>query len=168
MTPSTVSLRRLTTVDVPAFHALRIEMFARHPREFRSTPADAAATPLSAAAERLASSFVVGAYRDDVLVGMAGVTRESREKLRHSGLLWGMYVADAARGTGLGDRLVAAVLDHARAEGVTRVVLTVMAHNARAERLYARWEFVRYGLDPGAVLIDGVPYDEALMVRHLA
>lgn len=164
-------LRRLGPDDAAAFRALRLAMFARHPGEFRYTPADEAATSLAATAERLATSYVVGAFHGDApgapLVGVAGLTRQTGEKLRHTALLWGMYVAEPARGTGLGDRLVADVLAHAAQEGIARVVLTVMANNARAERLYARWGFARYGVDPGAVLVDGVPRDEALMVRHL-
>jgi GNAT superfamily N-acetyltransferase len=48
-----------------------------------------------------------------------------------------LYVADAARGSGLGRALVEAVLDRARARGCRRVELDVNDQNAAANALYA-------------------------------
>ncbi len=50
--------------------------------------------------------------------------------------LFGMWVAPSARGRGVGDRLVDAVVDWARATGYARVVLDVGDTNAPAIRLY--------------------------------
>ena len=50
--------------------------------------------------------------------------------------LFGMWVAPAARGRGMGDRLVEAVVDWARVAGYARVVLDVGDTNVPAIRLY--------------------------------
>ncbi len=55
--------------------------------------------------------------------------------------LFGMWVAPAARGRGVGNRLVDAVVDWARAAGYARVVLDVGNTNVRAIRLYERKGF---------------------------
>ena len=52
-----------------------------------------------------------------------------------------MYVRPVARGAGVGDAIVAALLDEANRIGVRSVLLTVIAGNERAERLYRRWGF---------------------------
>jgi GNAT superfamily N-acetyltransferase len=49
-----------------------------------------------------------------------------------------MWVAPAARGTGAGDQLVAAVLDWAEARGAREVCLHVTQGNARAQAFYLR------------------------------
>jgi GNAT superfamily N-acetyltransferase len=53
-----------------------------------------------------------------------------------------MWVAPAARGTGVADDLIAAVLDWAAEQGCTAVGLEVAPGNARAERTYRRNGFV--------------------------
>ena len=61
-------------------------------------------------------------------------------------LLVAMFVARAARGQGVGERLAQAVVDQARIDGADRVLLHVVETNPGAERLYARCGFVRTGV----------------------
>lgn len=151
-------VRRLAAEDAAAFHALRQEGFVRHPREFRIAPDDEAAFTPERVADRLAREFVVGGFAPDgALVGIGGLGRFSGAKLRHKALLWGMYVRDAARGQGLGDAIVEALLAHARAERIETVQLTVVADNPRARRVYERWGFRPYGLETGAVKVGEGP-----------
>ncbi len=66
--------------------------------------------------------------------------------------IYGVWVAPAGRGRGIGDALLSAALDVAREEGFTRIVLDVGDHNTPAQRLYARHGFTPTGrtstLDP--------------------
>jgi len=77
-----------------------------------------------------------------------------------------MYVRSAARKSGLGKILVAAVLDHARGR-VEMVQLTVVSENEAARRLYEAMGFVGYGFEKRALKHDGRYYDEVLMVKFL-
>ena len=156
-------VRRLTAQDAAAFHHLRLEGFARHPGQFRIAVADEQGLALGDVAARLDREYVVGGFRGPELVAIGGLSRFTGAKLRHKALLWGMYVREEARGAGLGDAIVARLLDHAVSEGIEIVLLTLAADNERARRLYERWGFVRYGTEPRAVK-DGADYfDEALM-----
>lgn len=60
-----------------------------------------------------------------------------------------MWVAPDARGCGVGDALVQAALDHARALGAGRVALDVMADNGPALALYGRAGFLDLGWATG-------------------
>lgn len=60
-----------------------------------------------------------------------------------------MYVAPAARGRGVSDALIDAVVSWARARGSPRVWLSVREGNDRAKRLYLRHGFVEAGPAPG-------------------
>jgi RimJ/RimL family protein N-acetyltransferase len=166
MTDLTIAVRRLLPADAAAYRALRIEGFATHPMEFRYSVADEEATSLADAERRLAESFVAGAFAGGELVGIGGSTRFAGEKLRHKGLLWGMYVRPAARGSGAADGIVRAIVEDASRE-VRLLLLTVAAHNPRARRLYERWGFAEYGVEPQSYRAGDVFVDEVLMVKQL-
>ena len=166
MTDPTIAVRRLLPADAGAYRALRIEGFETHPMDFRYSAADEEATSVADAARRLAESFVAGAFADGELVGIGGWTRFAGEKLRHKGLLWGMYLRPAARGSGAADAIVRAIV-HDAAREVRLLLLTVAEHNGLARRLYERWGFAEYGVEPRAYRAGDVFVDEVLMVKHL-
>lgn len=60
-----------------------------------------------------------------------------------------MWVAPFARGRGVGDRLVCAVVEWAAQQRAARVVLAVMQTNPHAARLYRRHGFVDAGFVEG-------------------
>ena len=119
---------------------------------------------LDVVATRLNREYVVGTFRNLELVGIGGLSRLTGAKLSHKALLWGMYVREEARGGRMGDAIVAALLDHAVAEGIESVVLTVASDNDRARRLYERWGFTTYGIEPRSVREGDGYFDETLMV----
>lgn len=68
--------------------------------------------------------------------------------------LLSLWVAPFARGRGVSDALVEAVLDTARAQGAERVALHVVEGNEPASGLYRRHGFVDLGPVPGTA-VDG-------------
>ena len=77
-----------------------------------------------------------------------------------------MYVAPEATGGGAGRALLAALLAHARSEGLRSLVLTVTEGNASAQHLYRSVGFRSFGIEPDAIRIDGHSYAKNHM--HLA
>jgi ribosomal protein S18 acetylase RimI-like enzyme len=71
-----------------------------------------------------------------------------------------LAVAPAARGLGLGRRLVEACLAFARAQGAERVVLLSNSRLAAALRLYERLGFRRAPVPPGAQYVTADVYME--------
>jgi RimJ/RimL family protein N-acetyltransferase len=165
--PAHIQLRRLDVADAPSFAALRREGFERHPLLFRVALEDEASLTPEAVAAQLRRDFVVGCFTHE-LVAIAGFSRFSGAKLRHKGLLWGMYVRESVRGLHLADAMIARILDRARDEGVETVQLTVVADNAPARRLYERWGFVAWAVEPRAIKIGDAYRDEILMAKALA
>jgi ribosomal protein S18 acetylase RimI-like enzyme len=74
-----------------------------------------------------------------------------------------MWVAPFARGHGVGDALIAAVIAWAQEQKAVRVVLTVMETNEFATRLYRRHRFA----DAGSVEIPAGALAERRMARNL-
>lgn len=161
------TVRRLGAADAATFQSLRLEGFALQPREFRYAPEDEAHVTLADAEARLQRDFVVGAFCNQTLVGIAGLSRCSGVKQRHKALLWGMYVRAEFRGAGVADRLMAEIMKEARRD-VEIVTLTAMSDNARAIAFYRRWGFEAYGREPAAVKLDGEYLDETLMSLRLS
>lgn len=100
-------------------------------------------------------------------MGVVGLTIQNALKTRRKGILWGMYMLEEARGTGLSRRLVEAVIDEARGK-VEQLQLTVVSSNAAAIQLYSKHGFVDYGLEKRVPRVDGQYFDEMLMARPLA
>ncbi len=81
------------------------------------------------------------ADRAGEVLGCIGLTRESDERAR----LRLLYVEPAARGLGLGRRLVRACLDFAREAGYAEVVLWTVSVLEAARAIYAAEGFERVG-----------------------
>jgi len=86
---------------------------------------------------------------------------------RHIRQIQGLGVLPGARGRGVGDALVEAACDAARAAGARRMTLRVLAHNAPARRLYERRGFRVEGVLPEEFLLDGEYVDDVWMGRSL-
>ena len=157
---------RLEPSDAALYRDIRLEALKRNPEAFGSTFERENAQPLSWFEATIVRADIFGAFLDGALVGIAGYAAQEGSKQAHKGLLWAMYVGTAARNSGLGKRLVAAVLDHARGR-VEMVQLTVVSENEAARRLYSAMGFVEYGYEKRALKQDGRYYDEVLMVKFL-
>ena len=153
---------RLGPDDVGPFLNLRGQALDGDPDAFRYTTADDRRAGEAAWRERLRRDYVIGAVADEGLIGIGGFARLTGDKIDHKGLIWGMYVRPEARGRGVADALMLALLEHARAR-VRLVQLTVMADNPRARAFYERHGFRLYGVEPQAVRQGGELRDEALM-----
>jgi RimJ/RimL family protein N-acetyltransferase len=165
--PILLKVRRLGTSDVADYRDLRLEGLKGHPEAFASSWEHEADKPLSWWAERLETSSVFGGWvNSSRLVGVAGLRVQDAVKLRHKGVLVGMYVRPEARGTGLAAALVQQVVEHARTL-VEEVCLTVVTSNAAARRLYSAAGFKEYGLERRALKVGSEYYDEVLMTLPL-
>jgi ribosomal protein S18 acetylase RimI-like enzyme len=161
-----IEVRRLTPADAARYREIRLAGLNNNPEAFGSTFEGESLKPLSSFAERLRSSAIFGALRDEKLLGIAGFAFREGAKEAHKGLLWGMYVRPDARKSGVGRRLVEAVIEFAR-QHVEILQLSVVSDNEPARRLYARLGFVEYGLEKDSLKHGDTYYDEILMALDL-
>jgi RimJ/RimL family protein N-acetyltransferase len=164
---SSIKVRRLETDDVASYRELRLEGLKNHPEAFASSWENEAEKPLSWWAERLKANIVLGGWVDgSPLAGVTGLKVQDAAKLRHKGVLWGMYVRPEARGTGLAAALLQRTVEHA-ATLVEDICLTVVTTNVAACRLYKAAGFKEYGLERRALKVGSEYYDEMLMALPL-
>lgn len=151
-----------------------LEGLREHEDFFRISPNDElrAAFPTAGTPD----SFTLGAVSGDddgeeeKLLGVVSFEREgaAREKLRHKGLLFRMYVDKNSGGKGIGKRLIREVIERARALGdIEQINLTVVGSNERAKGLYASFGFAPFSLEKEAIKYNEKYFDEETMVLFL-
>jgi ribosomal protein S18 acetylase RimI-like enzyme len=168
-----VAIRAIRPDDAAALRELRLEALRDNPLAFTADVGESEAQPpehwkdLATRASGAGLELIMVADARGELEAMTGIYLPKQPKLRHSGIMWGVYVKPAARGRGLGEALIRSVLDWARDRKLATVRLSVVATNHSAKRCYERCGFAVYGVEPMAVQWEGKFYDEFLMVCRL-
>jgi ribosomal protein S18 acetylase RimI-like enzyme len=103
---------------------------------------------------------------DGEIVGWCDIRRETIPVYAHCGHL-GMGLLPAYRGRGIGERLIRAAIDAARAAGFERIELSVYGRNAHAVALYRKVGFVHEGTRVRGKKVDGEYDDVHLMGMQL-
>ena len=169
-----MELRKLTEQDAEAYWQVRLRMLRKHPEAFGRSYEEAVAEPVSAALERFRTqsiqgdNFIIGAFDAGLLAGTAGFRRDEGVKMRHKGMIWGVYVAPEVRGRGLGRALMREAVERASTLPSLEIVyLAVSAPNAPARSLYLSLGFEIYGREPHALKLVDRYVDEDLMALRL-
>lgn len=118
------------------------------------------------AAARTDNEVILLAEVDGALAGYVEAAGGRYRRNRHSATVV-IGVRTEYSGRGIGARLLEELERWARAQGVRRLELTVMADNQRAIALYRRMGYEREGLRRDSLLVDGRFVDEYAMARIL-
>lgn len=164
----------LSHEDIEKYRQLRLRGLEQHPEAFGETAEHFRGVPSEQLVSRLQSAELLGGFilvaenTQREFVGTVGLAVSNAEKMSHRGTLWGMYVDLAARGAGLGRRLVEECLSRAmKSPSLEMITLSVVTTNHAAFNLYKALGFGVYGTDPSALKVGERYFDEHLMVKFL-
>ncbi len=164
---SAAFIRELTPEDDKAYRALMAYALDAHADSFRISLLDEG-EPLTPFSRKKPGAFTLGAWLAGILVGTVSFEREAREKFRHKGLLYRMYVHADASGLGIGKMLIRETVRKAsEMAGLEQINLTVISSNARAKRLYASQGFAAFALEKNALKMGDAYFDEEQMSLFL-
>ncbi len=165
-----MEIRGLQLSDLEALIEIRLRALEQTPAAFLTTVEEEQVRGRALLGDALARGQEEGAVfgavsGDGTLVGMIGIRRGDRPKLRHKAYIWGMHVDAEHRGQGIGGDLLDAAVGHAREHmGVVGVYLSLELGNVGARRLYESRGFVKWGTEPMAMGLEGDLRDEDHMV----
>lgn len=169
-----LTFRPLTTSDLLAFRALRLEALRLHPESFVPTYDEERSIDPAAIAPRFRDDWIsggnviIGAYIFGWLVGAVGVRRWSRYKQRHKATLWLLFTHAAVRGQGIGRQLLEQAIDHCRRDPeVEHLQLSVGNESGAARELYLSAGFRPYGIERQAMKLGDRYIDVELMAIPL-
>lgn len=170
-------IRPVQMSDVDAFRDMRLEAVRDYPLAFTADLAETSARPIEwwrdlvarNTGDGAASVIMVADAGEGAgeLAGMAGLFSPSQPKLAHAATIWGVYVRPVYRGRDIGEQLLRACIEWARAKDFATVKLSVVEGNHVARRCYERTGFTPYGVEPLAVQWENRFYDELLMAIRL-
>jgi ribosomal protein S18 acetylase RimI-like enzyme len=158
-------IRPMRASEATAWREMRLEALQAHPTAFMDSYEEAVARPLADLEARFAApgpNVTLGVFADGALMGTAGFVVDTQLKARHKGMMVGVYLRPALRGTGAADALIAALIAHAR-QHVEVLRAVVNPANEPARKLYFRHGFSTYGREPRALRWDGVDHDDELI-----
>lgn len=134
----------MKVVDIVPMRAEHIKALMPYEHEMFGTEAWTAEGYRAELADTKSRYYVAAVDENGGLLGWAGirVVGESAEILT-------VGVIPAARRSGIGERLLAMLLEEARRRDAAEAFLEVRVDNAPAERLYEKAQFVRVGMRRG-------------------
>jgi len=160
-------IKQLGKNDWREWKEIRLEALKKSPDGFVSSFEEENKTPDNMWAEQLENSIKFGYFINDEIVGCSGLLIEKATKISHTGSLFGMYVKDDFRGSGVGFTLVNFVKNYAKENHIKHLYLGCNAENRGAVKLYKKCGFKIYGTRPDYTKIDNKFYDDLIMMCEL-
>jgi GNAT superfamily N-acetyltransferase len=161
-------LSEITASQLPLYKAFFISGLVNDEENFRISPQDE--QDASFPTKDLSDSFTLGAYVNNYLAGVVSFERDgsTREKLRHKGTLFRMYVAKEFRAQGVGKKLMEEVLLRVKRDtDIEQINLTVVARNHTAKQLYEKFGFRVFSVEEHAIKWKGKYFTEEQLVLNL-
>ena len=166
-----MQIRILTESDARNYQTLRLEALQKNPESYSSTYEKEIQYTTDMVKERIRpdqEKFVLGAFDEESLVGVARYVREAGSKMKHRANIYGMYVSPVMRGRGVAKALLLEIINRAKKEdGVEQIHLQVVSTNVSAKKLYQSLGFETYGVEPNALKSNNKYFDEDFMVLFL-
>ncbi|PEL13271.1 GNAT family N-acetyltransferase [Bacillus sp. AFS017336] len=164
-----MEIRKLTLEDLPEFIRLRKEGLILSPEAFGESISEYELKTMEQHTNNFPKTFdnfIVGAFDEKELVGVAGFYQKRSEKMKHKGTVWGMYVNPNYRGKGVGKKVLSQAIQHAtQIEDILQIELAVISANVSAKKLYESVGFESFGTEKRALFVNGEFYDEDHMVK---
>lgn len=156
----------LSKKDWQAWKQIRLNALKSSPTSFASSFEEESNCPNEKFQEDLVKNDIFGVFVDSNLIASAGFYSLNAIKLKHRGMLWGMYTQPEYRRHSVASNLIDTIIIHAK-NRVTQLHLSCVTTNLNAITLYQKHGFKIYGTEPNSLKVSDHFFDEHLMVHLL-
>ncbi|MCE8007116.1 GNAT family N-acetyltransferase [Aestuariivita sp.] len=160
-------VRTLTPADQPDWRRLRLDALERYPAAFLTTAGEQRARPSSVDRAALSGGTWRGLFLSHEMIGIGSLRPMQQQACAHRMELGAFYVVETHWGSDAAQLFIDTIEAEARRRGATQLELSVAEDNPRAIRFYERNGFERFGVQPRAIILDGVPQDDFFYVKML-
>ena len=112
--------------------------------------------------------FVLGAFENNILIGVIGLKREKKYSVGHKATIWGLVILPEYRNQGIGNELVKSLLNKVSANHeieFVRAIVTVTQKNAIP--IFESHGFRKYGLESRGIKDGEIFYDQAFLMKDI-
>jgi RimJ/RimL family protein N-acetyltransferase len=162
------TIRKLQPHESAIYREVRLACLKNAPQFFGSTYEEEVLNPkfmFEAFIESESADHVMfGAFDDDRLIGITGFNRMARRRAMHRGEIVQVYVDSSYRGQNIGEKLIRRALEYAFGlDGIEQVQLSVIAGNDKAIKLYEKFGFKTFGVQPRYFKVGDTYLDQQFM-----
>lgn len=162
-----ISIREATSADAPAIAAIYNQGIEDRVATLETQPRTADERDEWLAGRGRRHPVLVAASGDGAVVGWCSLNPFNPRPVYDNVADLSVYVAREQRGRGIGDALLAALEERARAVGYHKIVLAAFPTNAPGMRLYERHGFTTVGIYREQGMLDGRWIDVIVMEKLL-
>jgi ribosomal protein S18 acetylase RimI-like enzyme len=159
-------IRQLTLNDFDTWKEIRTEAVKLHPESFGESYEAVIKQDISWFEKSLQNGTIFAYEQNGKMVGIVGTYPMQPQNMRHRAVLFGLYIKDGYRKSGIASALVKHIINFV-APTHRQIHLCVNTKNSAAVALYQKQGFVIYATEPDALLIGDKYYDDYLMMRKL-
>lgn len=145
--------------DWAAWKEIRLEALRVQPDSFGSSYEEEALYQEHDWQKFINENVILGAFLNGELVGCGGFFVFKFLKMKHKGVMFGLYVKPKARNKGVASKIIRMIINHAK-NSVTLLYCSVVTTNQAALKLYQKYGFKIYGTELKALKIENVYFDE--------
>jgi RimJ/RimL family protein N-acetyltransferase len=167
-----IIIKNIKKEDVNEYWKLRLEALQDSPESFSASYEESVNQSIESVKERInqtEENYILGAFTEsNHVVAMAGFRREQTLKLKHKGIIWGVYVAPEHRKQGIGCKLISEIIQRSKnLKDFYQINISTMVGNESARHLYKSLGFVSYGIERNALRVENKLLDEELMAYYI-
>ena len=111
------------------------------------------------------SIFLLTCLNDEI-IGLGNISAKTRNRMNHKAVL-GISIKKEFWGQGIAQELMAKLIEFSNESGLEIIELTVRSDNERAINLYKKFDFIKTGIIPQDMKMDGEYFDTDYMVLDL-
>ncbi len=164
-----IKYRKLKPEESEKYRLLRLESLQKYPNSFGSKYEDEREKTKLAFENYIEESnpecIIVGALKNDKLIGICGFYRHQDQRKKHRGEIIQMYVQQEYQGNNVGYDLLKATVSIAfELKNIEQIELEVMTDNKAANRIYEKIGFKECGIQQKFYKKDGNYFNQRLMI----